>query len=327
MQSMNRRFINLFLVLVGFACSFAVQAAYVFTTVDYPGAVSTSLWGINDSGQAVGGATFSNGSQTNFIYDVSKGTFAPVSAPVGTGLLGINASGVLAGGLATGGIESGIILNKKGSPTTFSHPGFDSTQARAIGKSGLVTGFSINLDNNPDPCLQEIEGSVGFIYDPASGNFTDILPSPITIAQGINGRGQVVGSVFLEGLAAPAGDGLYGFLRDTNGAITLFRVNNRNTRARGITDSGLITGFVNNPGGPKGFVASLSAAPGYQSLSIPPADLLSPANPNVGTFGQGINNAGVVSGAWTDVTTIPGECGDQNVSHGFIATPLPPKKK
>jgi hypothetical protein len=56
MKSLLRRCTHLLLAVVGIACSFPALAAYEYTTVDYPGAVSTQLWGINNSGQVVGTA-------------------------------------------------------------------------------------------------------------------------------------------------------------------------------------------------------------------------------------------------------------------------------
>ena len=73
------------------------------------------------------------------------------------------------------------------------------------------------------------------------------------------------------------------------------------TRARGINDLGLITGFVTIAGVEHGFVAN---SLGYQLLDVPGA---------TSTFGESINNAGQISGLWYDAAS--------NV-HGFIATPV-----
>jgi len=55
--------------------------------------------------------------------------------------------------------------------------------------------------------------------------------------------------------------------------------------------------------------------------------LLSSNNPNeVGAFAQGINSSGVVSGAWQqDVSGDPDDPASYTM-HGFVATPLQPKK-
>jgi hypothetical protein len=289
MQSVMRRCIQHSIVLAGIVCSFSALAAYQFTTVDYPGAVSTALWGTTESGQVIGQAQFADGSNVNFVYDSKKGSFITLPAVPGydTNLTGINAPGVIVGSLtdAAGTFESGLILDKKGRFTTFSHPApLTNAEGRAVGTSGLVTGFAYNAD---------FSETTGFIFDPQRNTYTDFLDSPLTIAQGINSSGQVVGSVVSSGST-------YGFLRDRGGAITLFQVNGAKTRARGINDSGQITGLVNGPGGVDGFVGTLS---GFELLDVPGALNTSP---------EAIDSLGDVVGQWDDGTTV----------HGFIATQL-----
>ncbi len=118
-----------------------------------------------------------------------------------------------------------------------------------------------------------------------------------------------MGSADIPG--GPAGDATYGFLRDAGGAITLFLVNDQATAARGITDAGLIAGFiVTEDGGVSGFVGSLSGSSGFQSLTIPASGLLDVPGA-VATFAQGISNSGVVVGSWVDADFF---------EHAFIAT-------
>jgi len=316
MSSTIQRCIQLCTLLTALVLSFQSQAAYQFTTVDYPNAVSTSLWGINDSGQVVGNATFSDGSDTNFIYDINKRTFTNISAPADTGLLGINGSGVLVGGVTAKHIESGIIRDKSGRYQSFSVPGWDNTEARGVNKSGLIAGFAYAKTN---------DDTIGFVYDPVTGHFDTFLlqtvfPSP-TIAQGINAGGQVAGSVFLPANAPGTGcidQGRYGFVRSATGAITYFFVNGGNTAARGINDSGLIAGFANGVG----FVATLSGGGSCQSLTVAAGNVLSSNNPNeAGAFAQSINNGGVVSGAWQEYLGGNPSRPTSYTMHGFIATP------
>jgi hypothetical protein len=94
--------------------------------------------------------------------------------------------------------------------------------------------------------------------------------------------------------------------------VTFFRVNGQPTRARGISDSGAITGFLNDASTIyKGFVTTLQGSSGYQAVSIPDANLL--ANPLGGiTFAQDIANNAAVSGTAVD---------SGGLWHGFIATP------
>jgi hypothetical protein len=304
---------------MGIACSGLAQADYAvyeFKTVDYPHAVSTSLWGINDAGQVLGAAQFiGNPTTLGFLYNPQNGVFTPLAPVPGqvesdttmNGLTGINDSGVVVGGTSFDGLtQNGFILHTNGTFTFFQHPGWPITIARGVGNSGLVTGYASNLDNSD---------WIGFIYDPASNSFTDFLESPQTIPQGINDSNQVVGSaVFLDGGVYPGSPrGQYGFLRDSGGAITLFRVNSSRTRARGINDSGVIAGFISAPpaAGASGFVGTLAGLPG-PGQNIPDAALLNVPGA-VETFAQAIDNSERIVGAW--------DLGNSGLQHGFIATP------
>src|SRR4051812_23044827 len=73
-------------------------ATYVFTTIDYPGAVFTDVRGVNNVGQIVGYASFDNGHFFTFVY--SGGAFTALPAgPSGedTEGNGINDAGAIVG--------------------------------------------------------------------------------------------------------------------------------------------------------------------------------------------------------------------------------------
>src|SRR3546814_2305248 len=157
---------------------------------------------------------------------------------------------------------------------------------------GLVTGYA------------EDDGftlSRGFIYDPVTGSFTDIIaPGAVqVIAQGINDAHQVVGSAY--------GAVVESFLRDpATGALTMFQIEGRPTRARGINNAGLITGFHTDA---TGRVATFVAqSGGYQLLTINASD---------DTIGEAINAAGQVSGLFSPPRPAP-------TPHGSTPTPAHP---
>lgn len=82
------------------------------TIIDYPGANSTSICGINDSGYVVGFSVI-NGKTSGFAYD-GKGTFTPFDYPnaVATRFTEINNNGQIAGYHSDGnGNDHGLLVN------------------------------------------------------------------------------------------------------------------------------------------------------------------------------------------------------------------------
>jgi uncharacterized membrane protein len=306
------------LALLGIACAFPTQAAYNYTSIDYPGVDYshggyTFVFGINDE-ELVGNAGIS-GTSANipFVYNRKTKLFTVLPNFSGASTAytlsqGINEDGVVVGGESPDNVvESGFILNK-GAFTIFSHPGsLSNTEARAISNSGLVAGIAYDATGS---------NTSGFIYNPKRNSFIDFLPSTFTLAQGINARGEVVGSVELPAGGAYPGSpgGTYGFLRGKSGAITLFRVNSGRAGGRGITDSGRIAGFFTDPvaGKDRGFVAKLEDGPAFQSLTISAGHLLDFPG-STGTIPEGISNEGAIGGIWFD---------GAGASHGFLATLL-----
>jgi hypothetical protein len=239
----------------------------------------------------VGYASFDNVNFFSFYYQGGVFTaLPPAPASMRASALGVNDAGVIVGSASLTDLspQQGFIFNA-GTYAFFTHPGWDNSYARAISNSGIVTGFSQSADST---------SSIGWIYNPFTSVFTDItVPgSFLVIAQGINAAGQVVGS------AAGLPGGAQAFLREPGGALTLFQIGTAPTRARGINDVGLITGFITVGAVAQGFVGTSG---GFETLMVPGSDA---------TYPEGINNAGQVSGLyWT---------GGGTVTHGFIATPV-----
>jgi len=313
MQSFKSSFSRLLVVLAATTFSCPAFAAYDFVSIDYPGAANNGFRGINNAGTVVGNAFDANGSHiATYSYDSKKGTFTtltPVPGSLEDEALNMNELGEIVGQTFDGVTTRGYVRSKKGVYTTFSRQGSSYTQARANNDHGLVAGFYVDdAADTFDP----------FIYDTGNNTFIDIFPGldGFNTGSGVNNQGQVVGSVLLPAGVACTGcvAGVYGWLRDPNGVISLFQVNGAKTRARGITDSGVITGFVDTgPGGAAaGFVTRLTGSASYQSITIPAAQLLVADPAAFVTIPEGINNAGTVVGGWN--------AADGN-SHGFIATP------
>lgn len=291
----------------------AQAQGYDYESVDYPGASTTNLFGVNNRGDAVGNG-FVDPDNLPFVFDTKDGTFTNFALVAGfdsISVIGISDSGVVVGSVVddSAGIESGLILDQNGTVTVFDHPlAFNFTQARAVNNQGLVTGYR-GADG-------PFEAAAGFIYNPKTDTFTDIVPSLFTIAQGINSKGDVVGhAIFLPtddpcDTGAP-GTARHGWVRTKDGKVTYFIVNGQRTSARGISDSGTVVGFVTDPftGVTKGFVTELD---GTQCQAITIADEALLQFPGaIETFVQGITNSGVVVGSYRDEFGIGG---------GFVAT-------
>jgi hypothetical protein len=288
------------------------QDNYEYRSIDLPGSEFTQVFGINDRGQVVGTGLVA------FSHDLRSGEYTLIDEVAGfdsAAVLGVNNRGDFVGAVTDPGSarQSGLLLDRKGRMTVFDHPGaFSGTTARAISSQGLITGYR-------DP-VEPTSFLAGFIYDPSSEQFTDIVPSLVTIAQGINGRGDVVGSAVFQAeddpcnSGAPAGSLVrYGWFRSSEGDVLYFTVNGlANTAARGLADSGSITGFAVDAaaGVVAGFVTELGDEQ-CQDISVA-EDSLVVFPGATRTFPQGISNSGVVVGEYSDA--------DGNI-HGFVAAP------
>jgi len=290
------------------------QAQYRYEVFDHPDADGIQVFGINNRGDVVGNVTDEVGG-TPFVYDSKKGTVTDVAPSAGhldTGLVASNDAGVMVGSVVNLAetMTSGFIRDGQGNFTIVDHPlGVGFTQFRGVNNIGLVTGFRADASVNIN--------IVGFIYDPKSVTFTDIIPTSYnTIAQGINSKGEVVGSSNFTPETDPC-PGLgnpflrYGWLRATDGTVTYFEVNGSHSSGRGINDQGSIAGFFLdlNDGYFKGYIAELDGTQ-CQSLTLGPSDILDVPGTDE-TIAAGINNAGVISGG----------AGSGDSSIGFIARP------
>jgi len=289
------------------------KSVYDFQQIDYPGQTQTQVFGINDSGDAVGIGV--DPDTLPFVYESMDGVLADVQPADGyasTSVIGINDAGVMVGTVRSLDLStaSAFIRSKKGTYTVFSHPDAAFfTSARGINNKGLVSGYYRDTTNT----------AIGFIYDDKTATFTDIDtgPSLFTIAHGMNSKGEVVGNAWFTSATDPCGSGSpgdvqYGWLRARDGSITFFQINGQSTSARGINDMGLIVGQTVDPFTfeRKGFIVKAPES-SCESVAVATSDLLQ--FPGSGwTFAEGITNSGVIVGIIRDAL---------NNVHGFIATP------
>jgi hypothetical protein len=303
------------------------SAEYDFQVVNPPGSEFTQAFGINNAGKVVGGAD-DGVAPFRFTYDMKNGEYTTISDEFSS--LDISNSRVIVGdvdGLCA-------IRDKMGNITFFAPPSYVSfCQARGVNSSGKVSGFEIDKDGV----------WLGFVHDPSQGTFEEFLPSFRTFAHAINEQGQIAGSVFLDTDDAFPGSpaGHYGYVRETDGSVKYFAISQSfpgQTRGRGISDSGLITGFYRDPITFEvvSYVTTLSSGTEFENITLTDDQVVyqSPCDPNVPPSpGSGyelftnvtasqIRNDGVVVGSCID-TYFNGTTGDfSEYGRGFIATPI-----
>jgi MYXO-CTERM domain-containing protein len=280
------------------AAAAPAHAAYVLNEITMAGASDIAAWDINNSGTIVGysvasGSTFSRG------YMLSGGTFTSIgpAGSVSSVATGISDSGLVVGSYASttalddlgntiAGPQVGFIYNGT-SYTSFIVAGATETLLRAISPDGRYLSGYYSTDT---------QAGVGFVYDTLAGSLgiVSVPGSLLTIAQGINSAGILVGSDILPGGVRP------GFTYDiATGTRTDFMLpGSTRTSARSIDDAGVLAGWYTEGGVIRGFVGSASS---FETIEF--------AGATGGTFVEGSNNAGTLVGTYTV----------DDVSHAFIA--------
>lgn len=265
---------------------------YAVTTLAPAGAITTDAWDVNNVGQVVGSyasAAFSN--RRGYVW--SGGTFTTLTGPAGA--LTASALGVSDGGTVVGtyidtqvvdpsgalvlGASRGFVY-EGGSYATVDIGGADSTFLRGISPDGrYLTGYA-----------QFSTGNLrGFVLDRGNNAVTWIgsaAPGALTIVQGINSLGQVVGDerVTSSGGAASRTSFIYdlgtGVRTDQN--LAGFT----RTSYRDISDAGQLAGFVTLAGAVQGFVGTPAS---FQTFAY---------GTESNTILEGINNAGWLTGSY-----------------------------
>jgi len=165
-----------------------------FTSVTDPNTTSTprfnQLLGINDHNIAVGFYNDANGKSHGYTYNVSTGSFHPVTLPVAADSItatGINNRGDISGFYTSNGATSGFLLTHAGF-RQLSFGSGNTTQALGVNQADEVVGSY----------LDGTGATHGFIW--SHGNLTTIDdpktvhgPTGMTVVNGLNNRGQLVG--------------------------------------------------------------------------------------------------------------------------------------
>ncbi len=163
-----------------------------FTTFDYPGATSTQVNGVNNSGEFVGG--FNSGGGT-FLDNGGVLTTPSFPGAPETDAVGIADNGMIVGDyFGIGASPNGFLLSG-GVYTSLAFPGATHTVARGVNTNAVVVGY-----------YDDAAGRHGFIY--SNGVYTGVdYPGATTETQilGINNLGQFVGDYVNS-------NGTFGFL-------------------------------------------------------------------------------------------------------------------
>jgi uncharacterized membrane protein len=166
----------------------------VYTTIDYPAAMSTAVYGVNDPGQIVGGycllsaevycGGLLNPTDHGFLDD--HGTFTTIDFPGASGTQpnAINYAGVIVGSYDVGTTGPHSFLYRNGTFTNIDFPGANWTFAGAINNHGMVAGY-----------YQDSKGQVhGFLYHAGKFETVDHPNTSATGLTGLNDAGDIVGT-------------------------------------------------------------------------------------------------------------------------------------
>ncbi|WP_068409538.1 hypothetical protein [Planctomyces sp. SH-PL62] len=283
-------------MVCGLLASGGVQGGS-FTTVEVPGATSTTVDGVNERGGSVG--TYAVGMSSRGFVRRADGaiTTFDVAGSLSTYARGINDGGTVVGhydsGLGTGGYTRGV----DGTIATFVVPGAAATFGADVNNLGQIVGTY----------------SIGGVFDfhgfirAADGNFStfDVPGASWTYAEGINDQGQVSGFYF-DGMA------FHGYLRASDGSFTSFDVpQSMSTFGGGLNNAGSSVGYS---------VVSIFTSSGFVSIATglvrnPDGTMTSVVVPgSASTYVAGINDRGQIVGNYVV----------NGVARGFItAVPEP----
>ena len=152
---MNKLYRRLAICAMGVACStLPIASAQQYTTIDYPGAVATTLnGGPNPQGTSVGSYTDTGGVTHGFVLQKGKLTSFDPPGSTSTSPNMISPQGVIVGSyLDSSGASHGFILNS-GNYTTVDFPGAAGTVLTSLNPSGELSGFTCNVASCLNPVI------------------------------------------------------------------------------------------------------------------------------------------------------------------------------
>jgi hypothetical protein len=270
----------------------AAATSYIFQTLDYPGAVGTIFWGMNDFGDLAGQFNMTGKPGHAMVY--RHGKFQSLDP---NGLFGNNFSaaggpnhlGTVFGGYtdASNGAHGFVI--EWGRVQTVDFPNHLNSNVDGVNDFGEIAGVYWDADVVYHGIARKGRKDTPF----------DVPGKQNTYPLGINDAGDIVGYCW----DSPAST--HGFYRNSGGLIFTLDVPDAGpggTAAFAINDAGQAAGyFVDSAGTIHGFVQTRGV---YQTVDVPDS---------LDTIVTAMNNRGALAGEYFDT---------KGARHGFVATPM-----
>ncbi len=246
-----------------------------FATIDFPGADSTQVWGI----QSVGGdlvGLYTDGRGTHGFRMSSDGGFTPIDVPFEgatfTWARGISRAGDIVGRTVFMGVEHGWLLSG-GVFQQVDFPGASATIVLGMNDVGSIGGGYVGADGKTH----------AFVRNGAFFTAWDFPDAIYTNVRNINNAGDVVGR------RDTADQALHGYLLRDGEFVPIDIPDARITITGAINSAGDIVGrYVSPDGAEHGF---LLRAGNFTIIDVPGAVL---------TDATGIDDAGTIVGYYQD---------------------------
>ena len=163
-----------------------LKTGATFTSIDYPGALSTSAQSVNNNGQILGNFTDSQGAH-GFVKDGAAFSSFDYPSAVGNSFAAaINDKGQIVGSYSLGLVGPHGFLKDGSAFQSFDYPWAVSTNPRAINNNGQIAGNYIDASGRRHGFVKE--GSTCLSIDIPGASETDV--------NAIN-NGQIAGSYFV----------------------------------------------------------------------------------------------------------------------------------
>ena len=276
--------LSLAVLLLACAQLALAQAGGTYTTLDFPGAVSTAAMGIDTAGDIVGG--FVDGSGLTHGFLLSGVVYTQLDCPGAnrTVAYGINDVGQIVGSTETSTLGLFVYDIQTQTYTTNSWNGHLSVTATGINNAGVIVGWALGSSRD-----------VGFELVGPTFQEINIPNAPTTQLISINDSGAFIGITSKNGR-------VISYLGQPGQAFKEITPPAYHAYATAINDSNVLAGNYVLP------VRNSAFEWQRRGLFKP---INEPGQSN--TFTSGINSAGQVVGSYYEVSGLQ--------SHGFLWTP------